>query len=318
MICIARWSRREKKNENRGLRAPNVHRLYIQVYRAVGRVVMTLLWWPYVATVIASELIIRDMNLRIQHIVPLIGVVLMAAAAAPGAHAQNAGCAELVRTIYRTIANGGPSGRSRSAGTAARIRYSVRTTSRWQGKTRTTVSNVDLLATENDLYVASDQMEMQQDATTAVVVYPARRQIIINTSNLDAFRKSRGAMLPALRDSVLATSDVTECAAVSSGGSDRRVTFRLRERARRELKMETVTIALNSANGTIQRIVFQPTTESSLAGVQVDFHAIDYNYNTDRFSRPLLQRFVDAAGRPLPKYSGYTVRDARAGARGLR
>jgi hypothetical protein len=205
------------------------------------------------------------------------------------------------------------SGEVRSPGSITRLRYTLRTTSKWQGKTQTTVSNVEMLASDTRLHMMSEQMEVGQDATTAVIVLPGRRMIHVSGSNLEKFREVRGSSVAALRDSVLATSDVVECTSRTDNvsGSDQKVTFRLKPVPRSRFKMESVTIYLNTVKQTIQKIVFTPTADNKVTAIDIVFNSIEYDYSTDRFSRPLLAQFVGAEGRPLPKYKGYTVSDAR-------
>jgi|GEM_PF-5250959 len=230
----------------------------------------------------------------------------------PSLDAQVSECTKMVGAIYSHMA-----GEGRSPGAISRLRYSVRTTSRWQGKTQTTVSNVEMIASDTRLYLNSEQMEVGQDATTAVVVIPGQRKILINGSNLQAFRQLRGSSMAGLRDSVLNSSDVTECSARTDGvpGSDRKAVFRLKPGPRQRLKMEAVTIYMNAASKTIQKIVFTPTAENTVTALEIIFDAVDFAYTTDRFSRPLLSQFIDGKGEPLPKYKGYTVSDARKNSR---
>lgn len=223
-------------------------------------------------------------------------------------NAQVPACAEAVRAIYRRMA-----GEIRTQGSITRLRYTVRTTSKWQGKTQTTVSNVELIASDTRLHLISEQMELAQDATTAVAVLPGRRSIHISGSNLERFREVRGSSVAALRDSVFSTSDVTECTSRTDNvaGADQKVTFRLKPGPRSRFKMEAVTIYINTTKQTIQKIVFAPTADNNVTSIEIVFNSIEYNYTTDRFARPLLSQFIDEKGKALPKYSGYTVSDAR-------
>ncbi len=242
----------------------------------------------------------------------MIVCAALAGMLSPSLDAQVSECAKMVGAIYNHMA-----GEQRSSGAISRLRYTVRTTSRWQGKTQTTVSNVEMISSDARLYLDSEQMEVGQDATTAVVVMPGRRQILISGSNLEAFRQLRGSSMAGLRDSVINSSDVTECSARTDGvaGSDRKAVFRLKPGPRQRLKMESVTIYMNATSKTIQKIIFTPTTENTVTALEVTFDAIDFTYTTDRFSRPLLSQFIDAKGQPLPKYKGYTVSDARKNSR---
>lgn len=223
-------------------------------------------------------------------------------------HAQNAQCLEMVRDVYRRM-----SGATSAPGKAARFRYVVRTTANWRGKSRVTVSNVELIATNSRLYMTSDQAEVAQDERTVVTVLPERRLIYIAGSNLEAFRKMRGNTMTAMRDSVLAASEVSECVALADGkgGADRRVTLQIRPSARRQLQLQSVTMYLNSTRRTIQRMVCVPTSDNAMTSVDVEFQTVEYDYPADRFLRPILEQFVDSSGRPLAKYKGYTVTDAR-------
>lgn len=246
---------------------------------------------------------ILNVKLKPQHIAPLIPALVLLASSAM--HAQANDCAALVRGAYQRMMGSGT-----SAGAACRLRYVVRTVSRLQGQVRTTVSNVELIATNTRLALVSDQMELYQDAGTSVIVVPARKSISIGTSNLERLREARGSSLTAMRDSVLAASEVTECASLD-GGTRRKVTYRLRPAMRDRLKMSSVTIYLNTGRGTIERLQFAPTAKSAVVSVDIEFTSVDYNYATDRFARPLLAQFIDGAGRPTGRYRGYTVNDAR-------
>lgn len=227
-------------------------------------------------------------------------------------NAQTVGCADLVKGIYKKMM-----GEGRAPGDICRLRYTIKTTVRWQGKTRTSVTDAEMIASDARIYVTSDDMEVGQDATTAVMVLPSRHQIHISMSNLEAFRRTRGAAMAGFRDSLFSTSDVTECTALTDNvpGADRKVTFRLKPGARGRLKVESVTIYVNSVGQSLKKIVVVPTAENSVAGMEITFNSIDYKYSTDRFSRPLLSQFVDGRGEPLAKYRGYTISDARKNSR---
>ncbi|MBS1914302.1 MAG: hypothetical protein JST22_20095 [Bacteroidetes bacterium] len=230
-----------------------------------------------------------------------IAVTARPAAAQPG------GCAEMVRGIYQRMAG------EHTSGNIVRMRYTVRSTAVWKGKAHNTVSDVELLASDNRLSVISPELEVYQDATTMVTVLPGRKSIHIGLSNLARFRELRGSAVSVLRDSVLTTSDVVECSAFNSGagGPDRKVVFRLRPGARDRLQMETVTVYLSTARQTIQKLQFVPTPGSTMTALELEFTAVDYNYSTDRFSHSLLEQFLDGNGHPVGKYKGYTIEDAR-------
>jgi hypothetical protein len=226
--------------------------------------------------------------------------------------AQTVGCADLIRAIYKKMA-----GEQSTPGSICRLRYTITTTVRWQGRTKASVTSAEMLVSDAQIYVASGDMEMGQDATTAVMVLPSRHQIRISMSNLDAFRRARSGAMAGFRDSLINTSDVTECTTLSDNvpGADRKVTFRLKPGARQRLKIESVTMYVNSAGQSLKKIVVVPTADNSVAGLEVTFNSIDYNYSTDRFSRPLLSQFIDGRGQPLAKYRGYTISDARRNSR---
>lgn len=216
-------------------------------------------------------------------------------------------CRGVVRAIYGKMSG------AADASKICRITYKVRTVTRLKGKSIETVADVELVANRNRMWMVTEEMEVHQDASTAVMIMPGKKTIYIKRSNLAQFRESRGKMLSMMQDSLLALSDVSECTDVAdrSLGSDRRITFQLRSRAQRSLRIRSFTLFLDTKAQAIRKIVVVPDGTNGITALDVTLGDIDYDYRPQAFNAPLLSNVLDPQGNLLAKYRGYELVDLR-------
>lgn len=240
----------------------------------------------------------------------LPGLVLLlltiGATTAGMAQSNNEDCLAAVREAY-----GAFRGLSTSTVTC-RARYTVRTVSTTNGKTRTNVSTLSMTANRERMHAVSETMEIYQDLTSSFVVLPDSRTIYISDPVSDSVRDQRAVNVALLQDSVLAHAYVVECSEVTDRtlGADRRVVLGVPPGMMRSLGLERVTLLMNSARNSIQRITIQ-YRERSVSSVEVTVHSIDCGGGTGELDRPVTSLIYSKPGTLAPRYKGYTVIDMR-------
>lgn len=213
-------------------------------------------------------------------------------------------CLNDVRAAFRSMSSLGADGE------VIRVRYSLVTQSRHNGKLVTDHSKVTLVGNNTRMHLKSDRMESYHDRTASVTVIPSRRIVYLGDPDPKELKRQRMEGLSSIQDSLLAVCRVEKC---GETGGDRQIVLATVPSAREALKISGITVVLNSERTTAKKITVDYIPRSTVASVEIAFDEINRNFTEKDFSKPMLSMFLDDKGRLLPKYSGYRLIDVRTG-----
>ncbi len=223
-------------------------------------------------------------------------------------HAQGlTDCKELVRRAYTLL------GEEIAQQKAVALEYTVRTTMSDSIRHKPSTSQIRMVAGSGSIRVVSREMEVYQDATTAVTVVHARRSIYIAASSPTALQQRRYSSLGASRDSLLNSASVVTCSDVSGpgGAHDKMVVFALNRTTLPRPAMMRATIVLDQSNNMPRRFRLDYAPGHNVAWVEVIYTKVDLQYPTTGLSDPVLGLVVGKNGKPLGRYAGYAIVDTR-------
>jgi hypothetical protein len=195
------------------------------------------------------------------------------------------------------------------------LKYSVAVTLNDAKQSQMQQADIEVYANKHQSYFKSKEMEVYQDAKVAVSVLPSRKIFFVNNrpEGMEKYNEQRLSQAAFLQDSIFHLSEVEHCGiqTLTDGSQVHKVTLKLTEKGVSRFHIRSVEFILDKEQQMIKSFTVSYDQTHRLRTLQCVFHALNYDYKTDKLAKPALATVWKDKKAWQASYQNYKLIDNR-------